>query len=114
MPSDTYQEGVHGGTMSAKDTSVPLWSANKMDETGISSCRPGDVVRIQLFDNPVKAYSTLLLRVERCDDRHQILYGAIVSESFVELGRSLRRGAKLGVAYHLVRENVHIVNLKET
>jgi hypothetical protein len=79
----------------------------------MSNCRLGDVVSIQLFDSSFKPYSTLLLRVERCDDQHKILYGAIVGESFAELGRSLRRGAKLGVANHLVRENVHSVSLRE-
>jgi hypothetical protein len=86
---------------------------HSISESSMSGCRPGDVVRIQLFDSPAKPYSTLLLRVERCDDRHQIVYGAIVSQSFAELGRSLRCGAKLGVAYHLVRENVQIVSFRD-
>ena len=82
-----------------------------IEKCKVPTFRPGDVIRVQLFDRPAEPHPTLLLRAERCDDQHRILFGTIVSESF-GLSRALNRGAKLAVAYHLVRENVHIVSFR--
>ena len=69
---------------------------------------PGDILRIQVpFDAP-KLHRFLWLSVDRCDDRHEILFGTITSAPS-GVGKALSCGAKLGVAYHLVLENASIV-----
>ncbi|HEU0047432.1 MAG TPA: hypothetical protein VFQ43_07485 [Nitrososphaera sp.] len=88
----------------------PSHSAKQLINGPAVSMCPGDVLRIQLFHTRAKPFSTLLLRADRCDDRHQILFGTSVSES-ADLSKALNRGAKLAVAYHLVRENLRIVGV---
>jgi hypothetical protein len=68
----------------------------------------GDVLRVHVAFDPAKPPLSLWLAVERCDERHQIVFGRITGAPS-GFGRALSYGAKLGVAYHLVQENTSIV-----
>jgi hypothetical protein len=64
----------------------------------------GDRLRIELSSGNAVTVVSVWIRVDRCDNRREIVFGTIDVEPSQELGRSFRCGSKLAASYRQVRE----------
>ena len=64
----------------------------------------GDYVRIDVLSgSQLDEAISVWMRVERCDDRHSIVYG-IVDDKSSKVDRPLSTGARLAASYRRIRE----------
>ncbi len=71
----------------------------------VPRCMPGDYVRIQLGSESVHSEGSIWMRVERCDDKHKIVYGTIEDEPLQPIDNVFRAGSRLGASYRRIRES---------
>lgn len=105
MPVTLSWEGLVAGR-ARKQTCLFISEPGKqpVNGIGVSKYHTGDVLRVEFGSDAVQLRGPLLLRVERCDERHRIVFGTITSAP-LGFGKALSDGAKLAVAYHLVCDN---------
>ena len=67
-------------------------------------CR-GDYVRIDVLSGShLDEAISVWMRVERCDDRHSIVYGSVDDKGLKVFDRALSTGARLAASYRRIRE----------
>lgn len=65
----------------------------------------GDYVRIDVLSGPqLDEAISVWMRVERCDDRHSIVYGIVDDKGSKVFDRALSTGARLAASYRRIRE----------
>jgi hypothetical protein len=71
----------------------------------IESYEPGDYVKVEFSDDITGIGEWMWVRVVRCDDEKQIVFGTLDSEPIPDYGGRIGLGSELAVAYSQVRDH---------
>ena len=75
----------------------------------MASYERGDYVKVEFPDDPTGIAERMWLRVDRCDDKKQIVFGTLDNEPVNDYGGQLRLGSELAVSYSQIREHKRAV-----
>jgi hypothetical protein len=65
----------------------------------------GDYVKVEFPDEATGIGEWMWVRVLRCDDTKQIVFGTLDNEPVSDYGGKLRLGSELAVSYSQIREH---------
>lgn len=65
----------------------------------------GDYVKVEFSDKATGIGEWMWMRVDRCDDRRQLVFGQLDNEPVNDYGVNLQPGSELAVSYSQVREH---------
>lgn len=69
------------------------------------SYQPGDYVKVEFPDETIGIGEWMWVRVSRCDDERQLVFGTLDNEPLGDYGQNLRLGSELAVSYGQIREH---------
>jgi hypothetical protein len=63
----------------------------------------GDYIKVEFSDETTGVGEWMWVRVERCDDERQLVFGALDNEPLNDYGRKLKLGSELAVSFTQIR-----------
>lgn len=69
----------------------------------VSAYKPGDYIKVEFADNTTDIGEWMWVRVERCDDEKQIVFGILDSEPLNDYGNKLKLGSEIAVGFAQIR-----------
>jgi len=65
----------------------------------------GDYIKVEFPDETTGISEWMWVRVDRCDDERQLVYGALDNEPLNEHGDRIGLGSELAISYSQIREH---------
>jgi hypothetical protein len=66
---------------------------------------PGDYVKVEFPDPATGVGEWMWVRVARCDDERQVVFGTLDNEPIRDYGGKIELGSELAVSYAQIREH---------
>ncbi len=66
---------------------------------------PGDYVKVEFRDEKTGIGEWMWVRVIRCDDQKQLVFGTLDNEPLNDYGGQVELGSELAVSYSQIREH---------
>jgi len=71
----------------------------------MASYERGDYIKVEFPDKVTGIGEWMWVRVDRCDDQNQLVFGMLDNEPLNEYGDNLKLGSELAISYSQIREH---------
>ena len=75
------------------------------EERGVPTYEPGDFIKAEFPDEGAGVGEWMWVRVGRCDDARQIVFGSLDNVPVNDAGGKLRLGTELAISFSQIREH---------